>query len=583
MIQSIIFQSSKRATLIASFVFALCLNSCQDYLDVEPKTSLVEENAYKTVTDADAAVFGLYGKFVGLADKYVILNEMRADLMTTTTNSSTFLKQLSEHNVSQDNPYISPKPFYEVINNCNDILKNFDIMLAENRFTQDQYNQRYADVGCIRSWVYLQLGIHFGSVPYITEPISTLEEAKNANKYPRIPFSELLDKLILFSESLEYKKPYNAQSTMVTNVDGYSTAKFFINKECLLGDLHLWKGNYTKAASYYKNVMETASTSSNDTERYESYRISIFVDGNNPNNNYFVRYAQSENASSLINGNTSGWRSMFSRTRDALWNQEWIWSIPFTDKLSWNNPFIKFFSKSKGDYLAKPSQSSIDLWNSNKQAAFPYDARGSKLTYLMEGNDPVIMKYQYKSDANLTGPANNGDWFLYRTVKLHLRYAEAANRDNKHRIASAILNNGFQVEYNRGNVSNTSGNVTNIMQTKEPYPYDFDARQGDFPRFRADWHRNGGIRRRANLPAAPVVGDSLISIENNLINEAALDLAYEGNRWEDLVRVALHRNQPEFLADKIFDKLSKDGNPNAAAVRTKLLNVNNWYLPFNWE
>jgi hypothetical protein len=48
------------------------------------------------------------------------------------------------------------------------------------------------------------------------------------------------------------------------------------------------------------------------------------------------------------------------------------------------------------------------------------------------------------------------------------------------------------------------------------------------------------------------------------------------------VRVALHRNQPEFLADKIFDKLSKEGNPNAAAVRAKLLNVNNWYLPFIW-
>lgn len=581
MIQSIIFQSSKRIALAASsLVFVLCLNSCQDYLDVEPKTTLTEENAYKTITDADAAVFGLYGKFIGLADKYVILNEMRADLMTTTVNSSTFLKQLSEHNVSQDNPYISPKPFYEVINNCNDILKNFDIMLAEKRFTQDEYNQRYADVGCIRSWVYLQLGIHFGQVPYITEPISTLEDAKNSTKYPRISFSNLLDKLILFSEGLEYKKPYNTQSTMVTTVDGYYTAKFFVNKECLLGDLHLWKGNYTKAASYYKNVMETASTSSSDTERYESYRISLFAGSGN--NDFLVRYSQADNASSLINGNTVGWRSMYSRTRDAVWNTEWIWSIPYTDKLSWNNPFINFFSKSKGSYLAKPSQSAIDLWNNNKQTAIPYDARGSKLTYLMEGTDPVIMKYQYKSDASLTGPANNGDWMLYRSVKLHLRYAEAANRDNKHRIASALLNNGFQSEYNRGGVSNTSGNVSNIMQTKEPYPYDFDARQGDFPRFRANWHRNGGIRRRANLPPAPVVGDSLTSIENNLINEAALDLAYEGNRWEDLVRVALHRNQPEFLADKIFDKLSKEGNPNASAVRSKLMSVNNWYLPFIW-
>ena len=74
----------------------------------------------------------------------------------------------------------------------------------------------------------------------------------------------------------------------------------------------------------------------------------------------------------------------------------------------------------------------------------------------------------------------------------------------------------------------------------------------------------------------------MITTENNIIAEAALELAYEGNRWEDLVRIARRRNDPSFLADKIYDKLSKEGNANAADVRTKLMNPNNWYLPFNW-
>ena len=51
----------------------------------------------------------------------------------------------------------------------------------------------------------------------------------------------------------------HAGSSLVITVDGYNTAKFFINKECLLGDLQLWKGNYLEAASHYKNVMETAT------------------------------------------------------------------------------------------------------------------------------------------------------------------------------------------------------------------------------------------------------------------------------------------------------------------------------------
>ena len=129
---------------------------------------------------------------MALAEKNVILNEMRADLMTTTRNSSPYLKELSEHNVSADNPYANPKEFYVVIQNCNDVLKNFDIMLAEKKFTQDEYNQRYLISDAIRSWVYLQLGIQYGSVPYITEPIETLDDVKNISKYPRFPFNQLL-------------------------------------------------------------------------------------------------------------------------------------------------------------------------------------------------------------------------------------------------------------------------------------------------------------------------------------------------------------------------------------------------------
>ena len=173
----------------------------------------------------------------------------------------------------------------------------------------------------------------------------------------------------------------------------------------------------------------------------------------------------------------------------------------------------------------------------------------------------------------------DGNWFLYRAATLHLRYAEAANRDNQHRIADALLNFGIQNEYTVSGVTDK----TDIEQTFEPFPYNFDARNGDFPRFRADWHRNGGLRGRAYLERAPIIGDSLISLENNIIEEAALELAYEGNRWGDILRIALRRYDPSFLADKVFAKLSADGNSQAASIRTKLISKENWYLPFCWS
>ncbi len=571
-------------SILSVMVLLLSLGSCQDYLDVQPEDKLTGEQVYRDVFDADAAVIGIYGKFMALAEKHVLLNEMRADLMTTTRNSTPYLKELSEHNVTTENPYISPKQFYEVIQNCNDALKNFDIMLADKKFTQSQYDERYADVGCIRSWVYLQLGIHFGSVPYITEPIETLDDVKNISKYPRIPFDQLIDKLVTFTEGLTYKKQYATGGNLVITVDGYNTAKFFINKECLLGDLALWKGDYLAAASHYKIVLETASVSANDTERYESYRLSNFAGSGN--NDLIVNYTRSPDVTTLLNTDTQGWRSIFARSRDVVWNTEWIWSLPFDSDFAPKNPFISIFSKTSGNYLAKPSQRAIDLWNAQTQRnEIPYDARGSKFTYRMVSGDPVIMKYLYRFETAAAAAdqfKTEGDWFLYRAEKLHLRYAEAANRDNKHRIADAILNFGIREAFNWGGISSSTGDVTNAQRTNEAFPYDFNARQGEFPYYRDNWYRGGGVRGRGGVKRAPVVGDSLISIENNIIDEAALSLAYEGNRWEDLLRVARRRNDPAFLADKIYEKLNKEGNAEATNVRAKLLNVNNWYLPFNW-
>src|SRR3546814_21074185 len=108
------------------------------------------------------------------------------------------------------------------------------------------------------------------------------------------------------------------------------------------------------------------------------------------------------------------------------------------------------------------------------------------------------------------------------------------------------------------------------MQTHLPFPYDFDSRNGNNPHYRATLHRHAGIRGRAYVTNREISSaDSLMQIEDYLIEEAALEMAFEGNRWDDLLRIAMRRNDPAFLADKVYDKLSKEGNPAAEAVRNK--------------
>ncbi|MBS1563345.1 MAG: RagB/SusD family nutrient uptake outer membrane protein [Bacteroidetes bacterium] len=548
--------------------------SCSKIIDAAPKDVLTEQNMYRNVYDADAAVIGVYGKFMGLSERYVVLNELRGDLLTVTASSNDYLRQLDAHNVSADNPYANPRPFYEVILNCNDVMRNFDIMLRDKKLKVDEYNMRYSDIAALRCWTYLQLGIQFGNVPYVTDPLADASDINKVNTTTRIPLSQLLDSLVKTMEQLPYTQAYPSTASLVTTVDGYTTNRFFINKQIVLGQLYLWRGDYNKAAIAFKSVMEIGGTG----QLYTNRITGASKGDNNDLAVGYVRYRE-EDETQLIDNNSQGWRSIFARNEDALFGYEWIWYLPFNQAFKPVDPFIDMFSNRGGSYLLKPSQLAMNNWNSQKQKNdFTYDARGPKFSYRMLDGQPVVMKYLYNylSETGFT-PVNlfqkSGRWHLYRAAQLHLEYAEAVNRDGgKHSyLAYALLNQGLTTIPNK--------------ITAEGTPYNFDARKTESPKYAADWCFNSGIRGRANLYStpAPGVADSVNTIEDQLVTEAGLELAYEGTRWPDLVRVALHRNDPTYLADKIYQKLVVENNPQAAAVRNKLLNKDNWWLPFKWQ
>jgi hypothetical protein len=580
----------KKTFFIKEIIVALALmgilGACKKSFDVKPGTELDASQMYRNVYDADAAVLGIYGKFMSLADRYVILNELRADLLDYTNNADQYLRQISTHSVTDDNPYASPRPFYELILNCNDVLKNFAIMKQKNSLKEAEFNQRYSDVACLRSFLYLQLGIHYGDeVRYVTDQLETVDAVKDESRFPKVPFNQLLDSLISFTEKIPFKDQYPTGTTLNITLDGIPTNNFFINKKCLLGDLYLWKGNYTKSATYYRQVMEAATTGTVNENYYSQYKI-----GWASGFNHYVTYTRAGDASTL--NYADGWRLIFDRPYDAGYTREWIWALPYDSKFQPENPLIKLFSPVGGSYLVKPSQEIIDNWNNQQQrpvqiagmaSGIPYDARGL-LSVSTIGGQPVVMKYlysylNYATNLPVNPLAKNGKWFLYRQTHLHLRFAEATNRDGYYRLASGFLNAGI------GGAFPPPTGVTDLTTYQNtlsyPAPYNFDARNGNIPYFRSDWYRHIGIRARALVTDYPVpAADSLLQIENGLINEGALENAFEGTRWPDLLRIALRRNDPAFLADKIYAKLLKDNVPGAAEVKTKLMTKKNWYLPF---
>jgi len=576
---------------IVPLVLCCAAFSCKKMFDKLPGDVLDKTQVYRDVNDADAAIIGIYGQLMNIAQQYIVLNEVRGDLMDVTPNADKYLNELNQETSSQDNPYADPRPFYTIIMNCNDALYNFKLMVQDNRMTQADYDIRYSAVGAVRSWLYLQLGIQYGTIPYVTNPIADVNALKNQSNYPRITFNALIDSLITFTSALPAQTPFPAGTSLLTTIDGYATNKFFIPIKCLLGDLYLWKGDYTQAATNYHYMMNYADIlypAMNSEQWYETYKVAYTAN---------------------ING--ANWVNIFLQPYGERYsNYEIMWDMPYDASAGTTNPFIKLFYNSAGGYLLKPSQLVINNWNAQiRNDSTPGDFRGLNASYKMVGGMPVVNKFT-SNYSPLTPFATADKWILYRAATMHFHFSECAIHDGRLDVAYGLLNWGlsYTLDPEHLNLAHDSRDVTNIEQSFGA-PYDFDARVGDYPNYRSSWYRNTGINRRVSLPlevidsakyydttanpAQFLNAGSQDSLEHNmedyLINSSALELAFEGERWPDLLRIALRREKElpgsgvAFLQAKIKAKFMAGDRPDlAASVSAKLADPKNWFLPFSW-
>ena len=560
---------------------------CSDMLNTD--SDLVEFEADNTLdhaTDSVYSVLGIVNKMQAIADRTVLLGEARADLMVTTDAASDALKRLANFDFSEANKYNEISDYYAVINNCNYFIAHIDTSMVRRGI--NVFKPEYAAVKSFRAWTYLQLALNYGEVPLILEPLMTEIEAREAMNQPKVNLKTICN---TFIDDLTPLVDINLP--VFGTIDGWNSQRFFIPMRVLLGDLCLWAERYPEAAKWYHDYL----TDQRDPIELDFSNRSTWPSTtvfNDPTKRYgitgneVVTFIPMETRA--FNGVVSQLVNIYNSTTKNYNYFELTYS-PAMQNLSAAQTYCTEVSISiapavRDTVYVQPDNLRSVLYKGDLRLTSNYSVRAY-------GSDDEFS--EYGSTYQTINKVSSSRVVLYRRSMIYLHYAEALNRAGFPQSAMCVLKYGMCQ-------ANTSKFVDDVERAQagsliyfDPTVYKLDNGMifGD-----AAYHRNiygihayGCGDAHANkdyvLPQPPTakatrkdtVDYQIPLVENMIIDEMALEGAFEGNRFYDLMRVALRRNDPAYLADPISKRKGSDSAD--AELYSRLLDTSNWYLPLN--
>ena len=233
-------------TILSSFA----LVGCGDLLDVNSDRQVfVDEYNMKMANDTLYSMFGVFSQLEKLSDSYVLLGELRGDLMDVTDNSGIYLKELNSFSTTSSNPYVNNiKDYYSVINNCNYVIHNIDTSIVKG--AKKVMLKNYVACKAIRAWTFMQIALNFGSTHYYDNPILSIKDAEAVQNADSYTFEQLAP--LLIADLAPYK---DVDEPGLGSLYSYNTTYSYFPIRMLLGELYLWTGQYESAANEYRDLM----------------------------------------------------------------------------------------------------------------------------------------------------------------------------------------------------------------------------------------------------------------------------------------------------------------------------------------
>ena len=597
---------------------AAAFTACSDMFETDSDRQIFDP-ALDQKTDSMFYTLGMLKGLQMLADQYVMVGEMRGDLTATNSYTEMDLRQLANFTADASNKYDSAYVYYRVINNCNYFIAHRDTTLRTG--SRLVAIPEYAEALAIRAWAYLQLAKNYGSVPFFTDPLTSIGDANSQHETKDIQgiCDALAPELIRFSGTpvptygnisagvLNSSDSENPQEKSVVS------SRAMIPVDVILGDLFLETHQYELAARYYFNFLRT-----NQWTIRQAY-----ID---PRESW-IRTALDDKMPSAFSMSVSGfaWSQIFSITS----TNDIITYIPLAaNRLRGVVTELPryfgydFYSTTGGSassnarYLVErqidASKTYTDLNYAQDYYYTPTAATGgSTVVRIAELGDLRRFYTMYpvaKNDSSFSvmRKFNSANVPIYRTATVYLRLAEALNRMGYPDAAFAILKDGISEDL----LTYTArGDSTDLESGRYIQPKTVEMLRNVVPFLSAEnstmFEDNWGIHSRGTYytqgafspyqyntivgrklaelaakgsPVGTTKADTINAVEDLIFDEMALELAFEGSRFGDLTRIARHKNKAalyggnygsEWLAAKLAYK-----HPAVS-----LLDEKNWFLP----
>lgn len=680
--------------LIIALASMMAMTSCEDMLTID-----TGDKTYQNGNDTLYSYLGIIKCMQEVAERQVLLGELRGDLVSATTYVTDTLHAISNFDDPKDGScsLLNISSYYSIINNCNFYLHYADTALVKSniKFMKPEY----AQVSAIRAWAYLQLVQLYGSVPFITEPISNLGIIKRFDYENNQATKDNLIDLILetgIEEFLDTEYPtYGSFNNGSTDI---AARKLCIPIRIVLGDMYLLRGqdqdDYRQAAQYYYDYLKktngavTAQYCTASKPRSGDEEFSFSTGGSGEGWGRWASSTSVSNANDVIciipSSANKQFGTMLMRIADVFGYTPTSRQNVAVDEEAEESTTSGAITVD-ATYKAQVTPSEEFFTLANRQSYIYYDM--SLTTPRMEEYECGDARYYNSYEQiieegepyKLCSKAASGRNFyytvpIYRRTLIWLRLAEAINRAGFPEMAFAILKDGLNYDnmpqiaqrmiltpvvdengdtvmveaYDRlGNlitkhVLDEDGNVIEVpdLVIKNDTSYEDYIRLNTYSamyyvdtlelnNFFLDfsnelWDANYGIHARGCgygswngiVKCTNITGynDSIYydfyrlvdvkaedyptcdkaqvidKVENLICDELALELAFEGYRFTDLVRMAEHKEASgmkgaEWLAEKIaarnyrYDRFKdiEQGEVDQELYQ-KLLNKKNWYF-----